>query len=266
MSPTIELPRDLGRALDAAETVDRRRACLRCPGRLRTICAPVPVATIERLAQLKLPPRRLPAGQSIYAEGEPCNAYFTVLLGWVALTTVQGGQAGVVLDYALPGDFFGLQPNPETPRLHSAIAVTDVTVCPLPRQGAEVLLQTDPAVAAHLAHLVALHEARAHAHLVNSTGRGARERVAHLLIELFFRQTHHLPHQPDELVELPLTLTLMGETIGLTAAHLSRTLRRLREEGIIRFRRGHLHICDPDALLAASGVDLRPLADETMEA
>ena len=266
MSPTIELPRDLGRALEAVESVDRRRACMRCPARLRTICAPVPVEAIGRLAQLKLPPRRLLAGQPIYAEGDPCSAYFTVLFGWVALTAVQDDGARIVLDYALSGDFFGFQPNPAAPRLHSAIAVTDVTACPLPRRGAEALLQSEPAVAAHLAHLVAVHEARAHDHLVNSLGRGARERVAHFLIEIFFRQTHHLPHQPDEVVELPLTLALMGETIGLTAAHLSRTLRRLREEGVIRFRRGQLHICDPDALLAASGVDRRPLPDEAMEA
>lgn len=265
MSPTIEVPRDLRQMLDAAEVVDRRDACLRCPSRPHTICAPMPVAEIDQLARLKLPPRRVPAGEVIYVEGDPCADYFTVLQGWVALTAVQENGAGVVLDYALPGDFFGFQPNPDAPRLQSAIAVTEVKVCPLPSPGVEALLHADPAVAAHLAHLVAVHEARAHDHLVNSIGRGARERIAHLLIELYFRQQHRLPHQRDELIDLPITLSLIGDTIGLTGVHVSRTLRRLREEGVIRFRRGRLRICDPDALIAASGVDDRPLADETME-
>ncbi|MDE2581917.1 MAG: Crp/Fnr family transcriptional regulator [Rhodospirillales bacterium] len=263
MSPTVELPRDLRQVLDAARTIDRRDACLQCRSRARTICAPVPAAAIDRLARLKLPPRRVPAGDQVYAEGAPCDEYFTVLQGWVALTTVHEDGGGVVLDYALPGDFFGFQGNSEGPRAQSAIAITPARLCPLPRQGVETLLQTDPLVSAHLAHLVAVHEARAHDHLVNSTARGARERVAHLLIELYFRQNHCLPHRPNEIIDLPLTLALIGETIGLTAVHVSRMLRRLREEGVIRFRRGKLEICDPYGLIGASGVEARPLADET---
>ncbi len=252
-------------AVQTEEAAERRAACLSCPVRNRTVCAPVTTDAIDRIALLKLPPRRVPAGAAIYAEQGRCTEYFTVLQGWVALSTVQEDGAAVVLDYALPGDFFGFQANPDAPRPQSAIAVTAVEICPFPRAGLEALLQAEPTVAAHLAHLIAAHEARAHDHLVNSAGRDARERVARLLIELYFRRFHRLPQQPDETVTLPLTLALIAETVGLTPVHVSRTLRPLREEGILRFRRGQLHIYDPEALMAAAAVTERPLADAALE-
>ena len=241
------------------------RSCLACPVRARTICAPIAAAAIDLVARLKLPPRRIAAGATIYAEQADCAEYFTLLDGWAALTAGMEDGARLVLDFALPGDFIGFQANPAAPRPQSAIAVTDVRLCPLPRGAVETLLGAAPAVAAHLSHLIAVHEARAHDHLVNSNARSARERLAHLFIELYFRQRHVLPGLPGETIDLPLTLSLIGDAVGLTGVHISRTLRRLREEGIVQLRRRRLTVIDPDGLIAASGVEGRPLADEAAE-
>jgi len=246
----------------APEIEARRASCLSCAARARTICAPLSAAAIDRVALLRLPPRRVAAGELIYAEQGSCTEYFTVLDGWVAMAAGLEDGSRLILDYALPGDFFGFQANPAAPRPQSAFAVTPARLCPLPRAGVETLIGRDPAVAAHLSHLIAVHEARAHDHLVNSNGREAHERVAHLLIELYFRQRHRLPAERGETIDMPLTLALIGEAVGLTAVHVSRTLRRLREEGVLGLRQGQLRISDPDALIRASGVEDRPLADE----
>ncbi len=254
-----ERPRAAG---EVGEIAARRASCLSCAARARTVCAPLPAAAIDRVALLRLPPRRVATGGTIYAEQDSCVEYFTVLDGWVGLAAGLEDGSRLILDYALPGDFFGFQANPAAPRPQSAFAVTQARLCPLPRAGVEALIGRDPAVAAHLSHLIAVHEARAHDHLVNSNGREAHERVAHLLIELYFRQRHRLPAERDETIDLPLTLALIGEAVGLTPVHVSRTLRRLREGGVLRLRLGRLRIIDPDALIRASGVEDRPLADE----
>ena len=246
------------------ELAARRESCLACKVRGRTICAAVPEAAIDRMALVKLPSRRLPAGAVIYAEQEHCAECFTVLEGWVALTAALEDGGRVVLDFALPGDYFGFQANPDAPRPQSAIAVTAVRLCPLPRGRMQPLVGTDAAVAKHLSHLLAMHEARAHDHLINNASREAHGRIAHLLIELYFRQRHRLPEIPDEVIDLPLTLALIGEAVGLTPVHVSRSLRRLREERVLRLNRGRLLIIDPEALIRASGVDDRPLADATI--
>jgi CRP-like cAMP-binding protein len=239
----------------------RRASCLTCTARAHTVCAAVPEAEIDRVALIKLPPRRLAAGAAIYAEQDHCVECFTVLEGWVALTAALENGGRVVLDFALPGDHFGFPADPDAPRGQSATAVTEVRLCPLPRASMQRLLGVDAALAKHLAHLVALHEARSSEHLINIASRDAHGRIAHLLVELYFRQTHRLPHGRGETIALPLTLALIGEAVALTTEHVSRTLRRLREEGVIRLCRGRLLICDPDALIRASGVADRPLAD-----
>ena len=113
-----------------SRAVVRRASCLTCTAHAHTICAAVPEAEIDRVALIKLPPRRFPAGATIYAE----------------------------------------QP----------------------------LLGIDAALAKHLAHLVALHEARGYDHLINTATRDAHGRIAHLLVELYSRQIHRLPHSRGE--------------------------------------------------------------------
>lgn len=237
----------------------RRSDCLICPARSRTICAAVPEEQIDRIALIKRPARQLKPHDVIYVEDAQCVEYFTVLHGWVALTALLERGQRVVLDFALPGDFFGFQADPAAPRTQSAVAITSVRLCPLPKAEVEALINVDPVVAAHLAHLIAAHEARAHDHVINSNTREARQRVAHLLIELYFRQRQQLPRQPHDTIELPLTLALIADTIGLTPVHVSRTLRRLREQGVVRFHRRRLYIEDPDALMRVSGIDDWPL-------
>jgi CRP-like cAMP-binding protein len=265
MSATGEPAHAPGTAIAIAEVEARRALCRACNARPRTICAPLTVTAIEQIAALKRRPRRLSAGATIYAEQDPCSEYFTMLEGWAALAAARPDGRRVVLDYALPGDFLGFQADPLTPRAHSAIAVTAVLVCPVPRTGLDALIGADPAVAVHLAHLIAVHEARAHDHLVNSANRNARARIAHLLIELYFRQHDRLPHAVPQTIDLPLTLALIGEAVGLSPEHVSRSLRRLREQGVLHLHRGRLLISDPDALIRASGVEDRPLADEAAE-
>lgn len=239
----------------------RRMSCLACPARSRTVCAALPDAEIDRVARIKRAPRRIAAGAAIFIEQEQCAECFTVLEGWVALTvaTTDGGR--IVLDFALPGDFIGPQANPGAPRAYSATAVTEVKVCPLPRSLMLPLVETDPALAKRLVHLAAMHEARGYDHLISNVDRDAQGRIAHLLVELYFRLNRRLPQAAGEEIPLPLTLALIGAAVGLTEVHVNRTLRRMREQGIVRVHHRHLRICDPERLIQASGVRERPLPD-----
>jgi CRP/FNR family transcriptional regulator len=239
----------------------RRASCLSCPARSSTVCAPLPDVAIDRVALIKNPSRRLPAGATIYAEQDQCAECFTVLEGWVALVAANDEGGRVVLGFALPGDYFGFVPNPLAPRAHSAVALTPVRLCPLPRGGMQPLIASDPALAKRLAHLEALHAARADEHLVSTVQHDARGRIARLLVALCFRLTRALPAAPGQVFLLPLTLAVIGESTGHSPEHVSRSLHRMAAEGMLRFRRGRLTVLDPAALIAAAGVSERPLAD-----
>jgi CRP-like cAMP-binding protein len=68
--------------------------------------------------------------------------------------------------------------------------------------------------------------------VVNVGSRPAEVRIAHLLCEMLLR-LQVVGLAADHSFELPLTQAELGETMALSAVHVSRVLQRLRREGLI---------------------------------
>ena len=208
--------------------------------------------------------RMMAAGTDLYQQGETCPNYLVVVDGWVGTRMMLGDGSWHMPDFALPGALLGVQRVAGSAMTHSAICLTAVTVCPLPRHRLDDLVANTPQLALRLAHLAACREARLQDHFVNVSGRGARERVAHLLMELFHRIRHRPPVSGDS-VQLPLTLAHMGEALNLTEVHVSRMLGVLRVQEVARFFRHRLEILDAAAFTRAAGFgdDTDIFEDET---
>ena len=216
------------------------------------MCAPWTVEEMGMLSGIKGTRRVVAAATDIYHQGEPCPNYLVVVDGWVGTRTMLGDGSWHMPDFALPGALLGVQSVSGSAMTHSAICLTAVTVCPLPRHRLDDLVATNPQLALRLAHLAACREARLQDHFVNVSGRGARERVAHLLMELFHRIRHRPPVDGDS-VQLPLTLAHMGEALNLTEVHVSRMLGILRVQEVAHFFRHRLEILDAAAFTRAAG-------------
>lgn len=84
--------------------------------------------------------------------------------------------------------------------------------------------------------------------------RTARARLASLLSELQVRL--QIVGLADETgYDLPLTQTDLAECSGLTNVHVNRTLRELREDGLIEFQAGRVTVHDRAALWRAGEFD-----------
>ncbi len=84
--------------------------------------------------------------------------------------------------------------------------------------------------------------------------RDARARVAQLLLKLERRL------EPVGLTEFdgydcPVSQYLIADALGLTAIHVNRVLKRLREEGIVTVRNDRVTIHDRPRLMAVAGYD-----------
>jgi CRP-like cAMP-binding protein len=78
-------------------------------------------------------------------------------------------------------------------------------------------------------------------------------RLAHLFCEMGMRMEQvGLGTRND--YTLPLTQSQMADAVGLTAVHLNRTLKSLREEGVT-FNRGHVRIASWSSLAALAEFD-----------
>jgi CRP-like cAMP-binding protein len=91
-------------------------------------------------------------------------------------------------------------------------------------------------------------------HLVGVGRRDADARMAHFLLELGSRLALVGLGDGDG-YDCPLTQYHLADALGLTAIHVNRTLRRLRERGLLTFRDGHVHFEDRRGLVTLAGFD-----------
>jgi DNA-binding transcriptional regulator LsrR (DeoR family) len=75
--------------------------------------------------------------------------------------------------------------------------------------------------------------------------------MAHLVCELFVR-LKVIGRVQDDTIELPITQSELGDTLGLSTVHVNRVLQELRREGLIRTRGTALTILDWDRLQAVA--------------
>jgi len=207
------------------------------------------------ITDLEAGARVISAGSDLYRQGDICSTYFIVLNGWIALSVLLDDGSCQILDFALPGAVLGFQSSPEAPMYHSARCLSIVRVYAFPRRKLDIIIETNPRLAVLLCRQVTADGARAHDHLANIGLRDARQRIAHLLLELYVRVRGCLPAEPTATIQLPLSQGQVGQALGLTYVHVCRTLQLLREQKIVHLANHTLEIIDPGALMTAAGIE-----------
>lgn len=197
--------------------------------------------------------RVVPAGREIYAEGEECDSLFLVRNGWAIQHQILEDGRRQILSFALPNSLLGFQADSVPAMSHSAECLTDVTVAVIPKSKLPELFRRDPNLAVGFALLAAETLNCAFETLTDVGRRTAREAVAHLLLRLFLRMRAIDPSAPFGAVDFPLTLEHIGDALGLTGVHVCRTLKSLREDGVVHLTRGTLRIGDLERLVEAAG-------------
>ena len=89
-------------------------------------------------------------------------------------------------------------------------------------------------------------------HLVNVGRRNAIERTAHFFMELAERLNLDRDGDATEF-KCPLSRFVLADALGLTAIHVNRVLRQLREEDLLTLRKGSVKIHDLARLRKLSG-------------
>jgi CRP-like cAMP-binding protein len=84
-------------------------------------------------------------------------------------------------------------------------------------------------------------------HLVSVGRRCASGRIAHLLLELQAR-LKLVGLASGSSYCLPITQEMLADCLGMTHVHVSRSLRKLSDRGLIRYERHHLFILDGERL------------------
>ena len=199
--------------------------------------------------------REIEAGRDLFSIGWAGKSIFNLLHGWVAVYTLLEDGRRQIVQFALPGAILGVLPSRRGSSTVGAQALTDVTVSVIPASVLATHARTEPEICLRLVRSLARDCNLAFDHLTSIGRRSARERVAHLLLELFTRYRAQWPGNRIEEMTLPLTQEQIGDATGLTFVHVNRVLSAMRKEGIVQFHYRRLRILDPDRLIEVAGVD-----------
>lgn len=93
--------------------------------------------------------------------------------------------------------------------------------------------------------------------MTNVGQRVGTARLAHLFCEEYVRSELAGLSEPGphHICPLPMTQTVLGEALGLSAVHLNRSLQAIRRSGYITLEQGRLVILDWPALVELAGFD-----------
>jgi CRP/FNR family transcriptional regulator, dissimilatory nitrate respiration regulator len=180
-------------------------------------------------------------GQVLFSEGEEATGFFVPMTGKVKLFKLSPEGRERILRIAQPGRTFaeaaifdlGLYPA-------NAQALDDCTVLYFPKPEILRLLHDNAQLAIHIIGGISRILRELMDQMEALTFRDVPARLSHYLLDLAGGRS--------AVVRLPVSKTQLAANLGTVGETLSRTLRRLVEEDLIRVRGRDIEILDPSGL------------------
>lgn len=206
------------------------------------------------LSELQSRRRTVAALTEIVHEGQTDHRAWILQEGWANCYKLVPNGARQIICFPLPGDFMGLRSVLLRTSDHSFASLTDAVISGVSRQRIIETFQEFPRLAVAILWATSRDEAMVVEHLVNIGRRSAIERLAHLFLEL---------GQRLEMVGLassggfacPLNQYVLADALGLSAVHVNRVLRQLRERELITLKAHQVIIENLDGLRELAGYD-----------
>jgi CRP/FNR family transcriptional regulator, anaerobic regulatory protein len=202
--------------------------------------------------ELTVRPMALAANRLLVSEGEVGIGLFRIMRGWAYRYRVCADGRRQILDFVMPGEIVGLQAALLGVMEHSVRSLTPLRVTVLNPRLVGDAFRSEPALALRLARHVAAESCRVDEMLTVIGCGDAVERLAFLMVSLYRRQARQGRIDPGD-CPFPLRRQHMADALGLTGAHINRTLNRLRDDGIATVENQRLAIRDFAKLAALAG-------------
>ncbi|MGL6214019.1 Crp/Fnr family transcriptional regulator [Billgrantia desiderata] len=199
------------------------------------------------LLDLELNPRRAAAGEVLWQESADVDLFCVVKEGWAYSYRNLGNGSMQILKVYLPGDIIGMRDFGFARRLAGVAMINDGVISPFTHQQLFELIGRSPALAAGIIATVVRQQAMLTERLVYLGRYAAHERLAHFLYELYLR-LKRIGAVAENGFLMPLSQEQIGDALGLSAVHVSRTFSMLRDEGLVVRDRQHVVLPDPQAL------------------
>ncbi|MDW6026658.1 Crp/Fnr family transcriptional regulator [Mesorhizobium sp. BAC0120] len=214
------------------------------------------------LARMQGPRTRMPKGVDVVYEGQQQHGAYVLHEGWACSYKRLRDGGRQIIDIQIPGDFLGLRSLLLRTSDHSFVTLTDVEVSKISTQGIWEMFRSAPRLALALLWAASRDEAMVVEHLVSIGRRDPLARTAHFLLELGTRM-NLVGLGSAHSYECPLSQSVLADALGITAIHLNRVLRQLREADLLVLKGGIVTFVDKGRLAELTGFDIGYLDHDT---
>ena len=224
-------------------------ACEKCPLQKMPFFRPFDAQEIQFLSSFKVGELKADAGSTILVEGSHSAHLYSVLQGTAFRYKMLEDGRRQIMNFVFPGDLIGLQGTLMGEMQHSVEMLSPALLCLFERSRIEELYRKFPSLAYDITWMASREEQILDENILNVGRRSAIERAAYLLSYLFARaRAVSLTEGPR--LQIPITQNLLADTLGLSVVHTNRTLKRLADKKLIRWRDRGYEILDEERLMA----------------
>ncbi len=198
------------------------------------------LGALEHLATVA----RYDTGEPVYRCNDPIEHWYRVVTGAACKSALTADGRRHIVDFILPGDFFGFGLSPA--RYFRVEALFSGTlIARYPRTNAEQMADSDPLIARNIRESAFESITRLQRRMVILGRSSALEKVSAFILEMADR-SNIVPPSP---VSLPMSRYDIADYLGLAVETVSRALTELRRRRAIAFRGvRQFRICDRGAL------------------
>jgi CRP-like cAMP-binding protein len=206
--------------------------------------AELPLTTQNALASVAVP-RQFAEGQVIFIEGEPASYLYILESGWVKASRMSPEGREQAMLVVKPGEIFGdVALFTDTPYPGTVVALEPVKVWAIEKSDILELITRHPDLALAVIHSLG-HRILYYISLVEDLSlRNVEARLANTLLKNAEHSQGHLLVRRRKWA----TFDTMANRLGTVRDVLSRALRSLEEEGLIRVEKHAIIILDSEGL------------------
>ena len=203
---------------------------------------------------MRSPPRRLRPRSQLGCSGNTSTAAYVIREGWAFAYTLLANGERRVLGFLLPGDICcfgslaraGVEVGIET--------ITETVITEISKASVRGASRKWPEIYELFLRLQSGMLSALVGQLIDLGRRDSHARVAGLLLKLERRLLPIGEAGPDGYA-CPISQYLIADALGLTAIHVNRVLRVLREEGVVTLRKNRVTFHDRARLVEIAGYD-----------
>lgn len=182
--------------------------------------------------------------QDIYRPGDEATYWYRVVHGLVSKCVDTASGQRQIVDFLMPGDFFGFAVGKEH-QFGATAAVNGTVIARYPRRRLETLADADPELARLIREIAFKAISRLQGRMLVLGRTTAREKVGAFLLEMANRSADGAL----EAVILPISRYDIADYLALSVETVSRSLTDLEHRGSIRLTtKRHVKIVDRKAL------------------